>query len=74
MSQEILEVIGSENKNDQKSLKELLLYYFEKKYQNKKEEFLDNIVNDLIDDNQSLLDKINEDKTLLEKAKNEYSQ
>ena len=72
ISKEILTLIESENESDQKLLKDLLMYYFEQKYQNNKESFLSNITNDLIDKNQSLFD-MKEDDTLLEKVKNAYS-
>ena len=72
ISKEILALIENENESDQNLLKGLLMYYFEQKYQNNKESFLNNITNDLIDKNQSLFD-MKEDDTLLEKVKNAYS-
>ena len=54
-------------------LKNLLIYYLEEKYQNNKESFLNNIINDFVENNKLLFNKNDSDK-LLEKIKKEYSE
>lgn len=73
LSKEILALIGDKNEKDINSLKNMLIYYLEEKYQNNKESFLNNIVNDFVENNQLLFNKNNNDK-LLEKIKKEYSE
>ena len=79
LSKELLALIQNKNENDQNTLKKILLYYFEKKYKNNKELFLNNISNDIFDNNNNQLlstlnlDDIDKDNKLLEKIKNSYS-
>ena len=73
LSKEILALIGAKNEKDINSLKNLLIYYLEEKYQNNKESFLNNIINDFVENNKLLFNKNNSDK-LLEKIKKEYSE
>ncbi len=65
LSKEILSLIGAKNEKDINSLKNMLIYYLEEKYQNNKESFLNNIVNDFVENNQLLLfNKNNNDKII----------
>ena len=48
MSKDILSVINDKNENDIKSLKKILIYLLEEKYENNEELFYKNIINDLI--------------------------
>ena len=73
LSKEILALIGAKNEKDINSLKNLLIYYLEEKYQNNKESFLNNIINDFVENNKLLFNKNDSDK-LLEKIKKEYSE
>ena len=69
LSKEILALINDKNENDIELLKKFFIYLFEEKYQNNKESFLDNIINDLIQD---VSYKENKEQNLIEKIKKNY--
>lgn len=69
LSKEILALINDKNENDIELLKKFFIYLFEEKYQNNKESFLDNIINDLI---QEVSYKENKEQNLIEKIKKNY--
>ena len=69
LSKEILALINDKNENDIELLKKFFIYLFEEKYQNNKESFLDNIINDLIQD---VSYKEYKEQNLIEKIKKNY--
>ena len=72
LSKDILALIKDKNENDIKLLKNLFIYLFDEKYKNNKELFLDNVIDDFVEENR-LLFKKNEENELFEKVKKEYS-
>ena len=69
LSKEILALINDKNKNDIELLKKFFINLFEEKYQNNKELFLDNVINDLI---QQITYNENKENNLIEKFKKTY--
>ena len=74
ISKDILNLIDDNNENDIKALKKILTYILEEKYQNNKETFFKNLVNDLISKNKlSFGENEDEETQLLGKIIQEYS-
>ena len=69
LSKEILALINDKNENDIELLKKFFIYLFEEKYQNNKESFLDNVINDLI---QQISYNESKEKNLFLKIKKTY--
>ena len=74
ISKDILNLIDDNNENDIKTLKKIMTYLLEEKYQNNKELFFKNIVNDLISKNKLTFgENEDEENQLLGKIVHEYS-
>ena len=74
ISKDILNLIDDNNENDIKALKKILTYLLEEKYQNNKETFFKNLVNDLISKNKLTFgENEDEENQLLGKIIQEYS-
>ena len=69
LSQDILNLIKDKNENDAKLLKDLFIHLLDEKYKGNKESFLDNIIEDFVENNDLLFSR----NDLYEKLCKEYT-